>query len=206
MLSWLEGNVIHIEQNEIVINANSVGYLISVGDNFQRNFTKGEKASVIIYTSVKEDEIRLFGFESFESRKLFVLLLSVNGIGPKVGQKIIDQISSQQIIQAILNNDYSEFLKISGVGKKTAQRLIIDLQGKINSLEIANSNLSEDILSGSTRLSATPQVKLDTKSALSNLGYPERDIEKTINKHFQTDVTIDELIRKCLSDLNQYKN
>ncbi|MCP4298137.1 MAG: Holliday junction branch migration protein RuvA [Proteobacteria bacterium] len=203
MLAWLEGIVVHIDQNEIVLNTNGIGYQIIVGDNFQRGFKEGEKKAVVIYTSVKEDEIRLFGFESFEARKLFILLLSVNGIGPKVGQKIIDQISAQQIVLAIINQDHNEFLKISGVGKKTAQRVVIDLQGKIESVQFSFKGDEKDQPSGIGGISLTHQVQMDTKSALSNLGYIDREIDKVINRYMEPGITIDELIRKCLSDLNQ---
>ncbi len=205
MLAWLEGIVVHIDQNEIVLNANGIGYQIIVGDNFQRRFGEGEKKAVVIYTSVKEDEIRLFGFESFEARKLFILLLSVNGIGPKVGQKIIDQLTVQQIVLAIINQDHSEFLKISGVGKKTAQRVVIDLQGKIESAQFSLKGDEIDQPSGIGGISLTHQVQIDTKSALSNLGFIDREIDKVINRYMEPGITIDELIRKCLSDLNQTK-
>jgi Holliday junction DNA helicase RuvA len=206
MLAWLEGLVLHIEQNEIVLNVNGVGYRVVVGDNLQRSFTEGKKATVIVYTSVKEDEIRLFGFENFEARRMFILLLGVNGIGPKVGQKIIDQIPVTQIVRAILDSNHSEFLKVSGVGKKTAQRLVIDLQGKLNSLEFSAKNDEDSSDCKRSAVLTTQRVLLDAKSALSNLGFTEREIERAISRYIKPEIGLDDLIRRALSDLNQTVN
>ncbi len=137
MIAWLKGTIVHIEGNEIVLNCNSVGYRVLVGNNlFQLLQLKiGDERELVIYTSVKEDELKLFGFESFFSRRVFTILLTVNVVGPKAAVNIVDQISAAHIIMSIQQNNFETFLSVSGIGKKTAQRIVLDLQGKLKNIE-----------------------------------------------------------------------
>lgn len=206
MIGWLKGTVVHFEGSEIILNANGVGYLIFMGDNLisRMKIALGITVEIVIYTAVKEDEIRLFGFDSFEARKLFITLLGVNGIGPKVAIKIIDQLPVSQIIRSIGSNDYTPFLQISGVGKKTAQRLVLDLQGKIDDFLLAD-NMERGGQQEYDEPSTTVSIDLmgDARSALTNLGFSEKEAERVIKKYLKPGIELDELIRKGLGELNQ---
>jgi len=211
MIAWLKGTVLHLDGNEVILDVQGTGYRIIIGENLllQQQYKAGETKEIVIYTSVREDAITLFGFESFEARKLFILLLGVNGVGPKVGVKIIDQLPVRLIIQSISNNDFTPFLKVSGVGKKTAQRLVLDLQGKIEAFILADREQGKgsQATASPTEVGAgSTYILADTKSALSNLGYAERDAEAAIHKHLRPGMELDELIRKCLADLNRSAN
>mgnify|MGYP005632427057 FL=1 len=121
-----------VDGNEIILNVNDVGYQVIVGEHTLSKMacSVGEVAEFVIYTGVKEDEIKLYGFETFLDRKIFLMLLTVNGVGPKAALSIIDQMEPTQVLFAIQQNDSRPFLNVSGIGKKTAQRIIGDLQGK----------------------------------------------------------------------------
>ncbi|NQU65954.1 MAG: Holliday junction branch migration protein RuvA [SAR324 cluster bacterium] len=206
MIAWLKGLILEIDDNEIIIDSNGVGYRVTIGDNlkFQKNIFLNEEVEVAIYTAVKEDGIRLFGFDSFFTRKIFVILLGVNGIGPKVALKIVDQLGAKEILNAIGNSNPLVFTQVSGVGKKTAQRIILDLQGKIDVLQY-KGQAHED--SGQTEINPASQgqvdILADVASALSNLGFSIKDTDNVIVKNLTPQSTLDELLRKCLMDLRQ---
>ena len=206
MIAWLSGKVIEVDENEIIVDTKGVGYRVQIGSNLkiQENPCPGDETELAIYTSVKEDGIRLFGFQNFFTRKIFILFLNVNGVGPKVALNIVDQLGAKEIIRALRVGDASVFTKVSGVGKKTAQRILLDLQGKLEHLQFGGDDAGqiEDSFE-STNLSSQEQVFADAVSALSNLGFSAKVAERVIAKYSTPDASLDELIRKCLSDLKK---
>lgn len=206
MIAWLKGNIIEADENEIIVNTNGVGYRVIVGSNLkiQVPHNVGDEIELAVYTSVKEDGIRLFGFQNFFSRKVFVLLLNVNGIGPKVALNIVDQLGAADIIRALRSGDAIAFTRVSGVGKKTAQRVILDLQGKMELLQLSKQEI-EDLAISEDRPGLPEQetISVDAVSALANLGFSVKEAEKAIAKHLTDEISLDGLIRKCLSDLKK---
>lgn len=207
MIAWLEGVISDIDDTEIIINVGGVGYLVSVGSSFikEGGLKTGDSIQISIYTVVKEDDIRLFGFRNSLCRKLFKILLSVNGVGPKVAQAILDTLSNEELIRSVTINDFSGLVKVPGVGKKTAQRIVLDIQNKINELMIARPIIKESVDQqlGPEPVNEMERLMEDAQSALSNLGFSEKESIKTIKKHIETTTSLDEIIRKSLADLRQ---
>ncbi len=207
MIAWLKGTIVEVDGNEIVINTNNVGYTVTLGGNllYKMGIKTGQLAEIVVYTSVREDEIKLFGFDSFFSRKVFSLLLGVNGVGPKVALNIIDQIDPPQVILSIKNSDYGPFVKVSGVGKKTAQRIILDLQGKLKNWDRLREFEDQTIKIENSDRAVFNKATLmdDARSALSNWGFSDKETDRVIRKHIKPDIRLEELIRKCLGDLRQ---
>ncbi len=203
MIAWLKGIVLEIDGNEIIINTNGVGYRVTVGDNlkFQKNVSLYDELELPVYTAVKEDGIRLFGFHDFFTRKVFISLLSVSGIGPKVALNIVDQLGVNDILNSISSGNPVTFTKVSGVGKKTAQRIILDLQGKLDVTQYQAHFENESTDQGTSM--GQVQILADAISALSNLGFSANDAEKTIVNHLTPESTLDEILRKSLMDLRQ---
>ena len=208
MIAWLSGKVVHMEAAELILNCNGVGYHVNMGPNAIVKLDKksAENVEVYIYTSVKEDEIKLFGFRSLDERKIFSLLLSVNGIGPKAAMGIVDQVSGAEVISSIRNNDHTAFQKVSGIGKKTAMRVVLDLQGKVDNFEYL---LSDHGNSNSSTTAETQSfdrtVFEDIKSALLNFGFNSKEADSVIKKYYRADEPFEVVIRKCLSELNKTK-
>lgn len=209
MIGWLKGELLHIEDDEIIINSQGVGYSILIGANLlaRRNPRIGDEMELVIYTSVKEDEIRLIGFESFLARKVFTILLTVNGVGPKAAVKILDALSPEEIVFAVNNGNHAAFLQVSGIGKKTAQKIVIDLQSKVDKLHLQYA-LKTDARTGNFSTnevvdSSSNLILKDARSALKNLGFYDAEIKSVISKLAKPDISFDELIRKCLSELKK---
>jgi holliday junction DNA helicase RuvA len=206
MISWLRGRVLHIDGSEITVNTGNIGYNVYLGTTqlLKLGVKKNEEVELVIYTLVREDEIRLYGFESFFARSIFLLLLGVSGVGPKAAINIVDKLDPHLIISAIQSGDHSPFQSVSGIGKKTAQRIILDLQGKIDESLLMQSNPGK-LKEFQSNEEGANQYNLieDAISALSNLGFSEREADKITRKHLSPGVSLDDIIRKALVDLQQ---
>lgn len=205
MIAWIKGSILEIDGDEVILDVNSVGYQVIVGEQTLRKLAcvVGSIAEFVIYTGVKEDEIKLYGFESFLQRKLFLMLLTVNGVGPKAAISIVDQMDPTRVLLSIQQNDSRPFLAVSGIGKKTAQRIIVDLQGKSDQLlsDTDIVDLRSELASASEEGGSDRSLLKDAKSALSNLGFSPREAEKMVKKHLSPNISLDEMIRKCLGEL-----
>lgn len=207
MIAWLRGTIVNIDGNEVILNTNNVGYQVFIESNLiqRRGIKVGETNEFVVYTAVREDEIKLFGFDTFFDRKIFTMLLGVNGVGPKVAAKIVDQLTSTQVILAIKNNECYPLTEVPGVGKKTAQRIILDLQEKIENLGKWGENI-EQVLHDKIDLQENKnqiEIKNDARSALANLGFSDKEVERVIRKYIKQGATLDGILRKCLAELTQ---
>ncbi|MDH5559383.1 MAG: Holliday junction branch migration protein RuvA [Deltaproteobacteria bacterium] len=206
MIAWLKGTIHHIKDCEIVLNVGDVGYLVQVGQNqsMSRGYQAGQEIELAIYTQLKQDEMRLFGFESFDERELFLRLISVNGVGPKMAINIIDQLTPPRIVGAIRENSSDTFQSVSGVGKKTAQRIILDLKDKLkDAVFMTYGTRGGSDLDAVAGTGAGGDLIEDAASALRNLGFQTAQIQISIQKHFRQGIKLDDLIKKCLSELSQ---
>ena len=204
MIAWLKGTLLFVDESSLVVDCNNVGYSVIAGGNAIQNYTQkvGQEVEFHIYTAVKEDDIRLFGFENIQMKQLFLLLLKVNGVGPKLALGIIDQIPTKEIVSSIYNGDHRVLLSASGVGKKTAQRIIVDLQGKLTDdfshLTLATTKRE---IGETDEQHVFESILPDAKSALLNLGFQNNQVDQILKKHLTSTITLEELIRKCLLDL-----
>lgn len=140
MIGYLKGKIIDQDSNSVLVEVQGVGYRVVQSSKFK--VENSNEIELWIHTHVREDEISLYGFGDKKTLKLFELLLSVNGVGPKVGMAIVSASSSEKISEAIARADVGFFTAIKGVGKKGAQKIIIDLKNKMGS--VAELDLSSD--------------------------------------------------------------
>ncbi len=206
MIAWLRGRVLNIEGNEVTINTGNIGYSVFLGPNQigRLGIRKNEEVELVVYTLVREDEIRLFGFETFYERSVFTVLLGVSGVGPKAAVNIMDKLTPEQVITAIQTGDHTPFQSVTGIGKKTAQRIILDLQGKIEESLLKNGYKPKPVESNrETSVANQFQIVKDAVSALSNLGFAEKEAETMVRKHLSPESNLDELLRKVLVELQQ---
>lgn len=168
MIAKLKGNVNEVMPESVVIMVNGVGYDVElVGCGVK----EGDDVELYMYTHVREQELRLFGFSSRQELVFFKMLLQVSGVGPKLAQTLMNQMQYIDIVQAIISNE-PQAIKVKGVGKKTAQRLILELNSKlskmteytqIKSVEV-NNNLDQSVMQ-------------EAIVALEALGFSNKEIE-----------------------------
>src|SRR5437773_7627598 len=135
MISRLRGEVVARSASGIVIDVGGVGYLVNPTASARRKAEPGGEVVLETYMHVREDALQLFAFAEQAERELFELLLSVQGVGPKVALAIVSGSSPDELRRAIALEDTARFLAIPGIGKKTAQRVVMELQEKLGAVD-----------------------------------------------------------------------
>ena len=191
MIGFLNGEVIARDDPYIVIDVGGVGYKVLVSNGVLSKVASGNKLKLFIYTHVREDAIKLYGFLDLLDLKLFENLISVSGIGPKTAMAIFSVGVRKEIIQAIITNDVSFFATVPRLGKKNSQKIIIELKSKFGSIEDLDL------------------AKIDVKengeviAALKNFGFSNKEALGAV-KSIKTDgKTTEEKIRLALKELGK---
>jgi Holliday junction DNA helicase RuvA len=155
MIAQLEGTLAGIRGNSVVLMVGGVGYLVAVSTYTLGKLAGRDEVLLHIHTHVREDQFNLFGFLDEEELHMFELLISVSGIGPKMGLSILSIADIKTIRLAIVNKDPSLLTRVSGVGKKTAEKLIVELQNKVTAVagdEDGDAVAGQDALEALTSL------------------------------------------------------
>ncbi len=134
MIGMLRGRVWEIQAEKLILDVQGVGYLLSVPLGILGRVHPGQELIVYTHTHMREEEIALYGFASLNEKKLFLDMLNVSGIGPKVGMAILSTLGQPELEQALAQEDIGRLTKVPGVGKKTAQRLVLELKDKFKGL------------------------------------------------------------------------
>ncbi len=198
MIAYLSGKILEKEANLIIVDVGGVGYEVIIPlSTFYDLGEPGEAVSLRIYTHVREDVFQLFGFKTIRERELFLLLISVSGIGPKSAITALSGMSADEIIGAIRQNNLARLNSIPGVGKKTAERLVIELRDKIAKLSALSS---EEMKAEGIPQTSGDDVYDDAISALINLGYQRAAAEKALKQAMQegTEMSVQKLLRRSL--------
>lgn len=172
MIAFLRGPVLAKSPNTVIIDAGGVGYEALVSGRTHDTLPElGQVCGLHVQTVVREDAITLFGFQAKEEKELFLLLVTVSGIGPRLALTILSGIGVDDLCQAIMAKDLSRLTALPGIGKKTAQRLCVELAEKVGGL---GGEFPGAIgVAAPTLTTGTAQVMADAVSALVNLGYPQ---------------------------------
>lgn len=198
MYSYIKGTIEEIEEGSVVIENNGIGYniLMPMAKAFILG-SIGDEVKVYTYTNVKEDTFSLFGFVNKDELKLFKMLISVSGVGPKTGQEIISNIDLNNLINAIVNGDFKTIAGAPGVGKKTAERIIIDLKDKVSAFSGVSAN--ENIKSSSPIFGEEYD---NAVLGLISLGYSKKDSQAAAEKAMNNGaVKSDEILMGALKIL-----
>ncbi len=178
MFSFIKGFVRETEKNYITIENNGIGYQIFVANPF--SFPIDEEKKVFIYTYIKEDEFSLYGFNTIEEKELFLRLISVKGVGPKLALPMFALGSVTGIIDAIDRENILYLTKFPKVGEKVARQIILDLKGKLVQSENTKISVFEEVI-----------------EALESLGYKSSDIKKVLPK-VDANLKVEEQIKEAL--------
>ncbi len=199
MIALLQGKLIHKSPEQLILNVNGVGYDLAVSQNTYRSLPpEGEEAKLYVYTHVAEGVLALYGFSTSEEKLLFKKLISVSGIGPRLGLAILSGYAPQEIMEAILQENLIKLTSISGIGKKTAERLVMELKDKL--LELASPVLE----GGSVPIFSSGKGRSfdDALSALLNLGYNRSTAEQALTRvAIRPEMSLEHIIKESLSVL-----
>lgn len=192
MIAYLKGQIIWQNENKIILKAGNIGYLVELVDP-DLSILSDREIELYIYTHVREDALQLYGFKNLADRELFITLIGISGVGPKLALKILSALSHDRFVDAILNENIPLLKQIPGVGLKTAQRLILELKNKMEKLavkydlETAASSYDEDLY-----------------NALAALGYSQGEIDRALKEIDLADLTgIEDKLKVVLSYLGK---
>ena len=170
MIAQLKGILSLKSAERIVIDVHGVGYEMTCPLTvIERLPAQGDECTLVIKTYVREDQITLFGFSSFEERRLFEMLTSVSGIGPRLGIACLSGMDSSGLKEAIVTGNIKRISSIPGIGKKTAERMVLELRVKFEKSFVLDQVKPDQV----------PLIE-DLTSALLNLGYKQKEIDRYI--------------------------
>ena len=199
MIAYLEGQIISVESNLIVLKTSSgVGYSVNVVTQLSSTSLTEELINLHIYTNVREDEISLYGFQELEQKELFMMVIKTSGIGPKMGLAILSSLTPEQLVNAVHHNSTESFSQVPGIGKKTAVKLCLDLKDQLNRYSKTKFG-QKHILKNKVEGIGLEIGKDSVFSALKNLGYNEKEIIKVLKDTDNTDIHFEERLKKALS-------
>ena len=197
MFAYIRGTLADIDENFVIIENNGIGYSVSSSMNTIRMLPNiGSEVKLNTKLIPKEDSLTLYGFYDKEELKMFELLLSVSGIGPKGALAILSSMTVSDIQFAVAGGDAKAFAAAPGVGKKTAERVIIDLKDKVDIIGAFEAKITSD-LSGTKKAAPATTVKEEVLEALVALGYSASNAARALDKMTITDSTTTE---QLLSD------
>jgi Holliday junction DNA helicase RuvA len=184
----------------ITVEVNGIGYRVFIPlSTFYELADEGSLVALNIFTAVREDAIHLYGFRTYEEKQLFELLLSVNGIGPKLAINLLSGIASADFIRAVFTEDRQTLTKIPGVGKKMADRIILELRDRV--IKLAPEEAREEVKAEGT----LDAIREDALSALVNLGYKKSFARTVLDKIVDGSLqpwSLEELLKEALKHLS----
>lgn len=195
MIASLTGTIAYRSIDHVIVEVGGVGYRLLIP--LSTFYALPDEGSVrfLVHTHVREDALLLFGFLTEEEKEMFILLISVSGIGPKLALNILSHIPAAALQTALREADAKRLATLPGIGKKTAERLVLELQEKVNKLGLPTQ--------ASAPLAAPLTTSLeDAQSALVNLGYKEAQARKVLEAmEIAPDASLEEVLKGALKIL-----
>lgn len=208
MISYIKGELTEVSEEGIIIEANGLGYEVRMPLSSLDGLPKtGSPIKVYTYLYVREDAIGLYGFLSRDDLKVFKLLITVNGIGPKGALGILSAITPDDLRFAVLSDDVKTIAKAPGIGNKTASKLIIELKDKLKLEDAFEQKLMNQLegqieLKGTGSDSSIADIRKEAIEALVVLGYSPTDAAKVVrNTEIKEGMTSEEVLKKSLKSL-----
>jgi len=196
MIDQISGKIISINDNYVVLEVGGLGIKVNISANFASKLVNEDLITLVTYLNVREDALDLYGFKNDSERNLFLMLISISGIGPKLAVSILSGVELDELKLNILSGDIKSLTSIPGVGAKTAKRIIIELKDKLSKTTTTELGFEDDYSSN---------ISKDVLSALVGLGYSESmapEVIKRINPA-KSNKSIESLIKESLKILNE---
>ena len=199
MIAHIQG-FLHFKSPEyLVIDVDGIGYQVHVPlSTFYDLPQVGSTVSLHIHTHVREDALQLYGFRSPEEKVIFVRLISISGIGPRLAVNILSGISPAELVESLSQNNLARLISVPGVGRKTAERIMVELRDKVSSL-VPSHDVTVPV-----KTAADEAVIEDALSALLNLGYKKGVAQRAVEnarQRLEGEITLESLLKESLRAL-----
>lgn len=195
MINYLKGKLAFKDPTYVIIDIGGIGYQVKISLQTYSEIKDEEQIKLLTYLQVKEDSHTLYGFSKEEERRLFLLLISISGVGANTGLMILSSLSTHEVEQAILAGDAATIQRVKGIGSKTAQRVILELKDKIGKGEAAGGVIQEGFLNSNNK------IREEALQALITLGFTKAAAEKNIAlvlKKTTGEISLEDLIKASL--------
>ena len=199
MIAYLRGRVLTTTLETAIIDVNGVGYEVYCTGGAFKKLVVGQVGELHTYLQVKEDGVTLFGFADPKEKELFLKLITVSGVGPKMGISILAAMSAEEFARAVATADVKGLSKVKGLGKKTAEKIVLELHGKISAAEVLDASGETVGAETVTATAKAPPQEEEAISALMGLGFTRSESVQAVKK--ATDLgakTVEEIIMKAL--------
>lgn len=194
MIYSITGKPSMIDENSLAVSSGAIAYEVVCSTNTVYNLAKKkEDVTLLTYLYVREDEMRLFGFENMMEKSLFLNLISVSGIGPKMGMAILSGINAQTLAVAISSGDVRLLSSIKGLGKKTAERIVLELKDKLASETLPIENMGAVL-----PMTSSPEIT-DALETLVLLGVSKQDASVAIKTVAKEGMTAEEIVKLAIT-------
>ena len=199
MIDQISGKIISINDNYVVLAVGGLGIKVNISANFASKLVNEDLITLVTYLNVREDALDLYGFKNDSERNLFLMLIAISGIGPKLAISILSGVEFEKLKSNIVSGDIKSLTSIPGVGAKTAKRIIIELKDKLSKTVTNELGFEDDF---------DLKIFKDVLSALVGLGYNENNAKSVIKKINPTNSdksikSIEILIKEALKILNE---
>lgn len=199
MIAHIQG-LLHLKSPEyLIIDVDGIGYQVQVPlSTFYDLPDVGSMVSLHIHTHVREDALQLYGFQSQDEKELFIRLMSIAGIGPRLAVNILSGISPAELAESLSQGNLARLISIPGVGRKTAERIMVEMRDKLPTLALAHG------VTVPVKTAATEAMIEDALSALLNLGYKKGVAQRAIEnarQRLEGDITLESLLKESLRRL-----
>lgn len=191
MIAFIEGQIISLEPGFAVLKTAGVGYQVMLSKKDYERVLIGQAAAFHVHSNIREDAFELYGFLHQADKQIFQMLISVSGVGPKLGLAIISALSSHDLLGAIIHKDLTKLSSINGIGKKTAERLCLELKDKALKLDLPYD-------------SEKPTNLLSLMQAIRGLGYSKDQSDQAVAALDPEDILslpLEILVKKTLAVL-----
>jgi len=190
MIGYLQGKLIESSVGEVIVDVNGVGYELKVPiSTYSQLKGNGKNITLFVHTHLRENALELYGFLTYEEKKLFRIFLTVTGVGPKLALSLLSGMPLDKLKTVLARGQIDILATIPGIGKKKAERLLIELKGKLKIFDISSSK-------------SAPHAN-DAMSALVNLGYKDQNILDAMNKLELEDLSTEDIIRGVLREFSK---
>lgn len=181
MFDYISGKVASVGENRVVIDCGGVGFLLYASAYTCADCSRKSEVKLPVYLAVREDALELYGFGSESERELFLLLISVSGVGPKLAIAILGGMTAERLALSVASGDVAALCALKGVGKKTAERIVLELKGKI-------------ACEGASVGASAPLPDENAVLALVGLGYQRQEAEAAVKKAAKADMTTEQIV------------
>lgn len=194
MYNYIKGKLIESGENYVVVESGNIGYELNVSANTAAELSAAEgEVKIYCFLSVREDDMSLFGFATKQEKSMFVKLVSVSGVGPKLALTVLSGMTAGQCAAAVVKGDVTALSKTKGVGKKTAERIVLELKDKVN-----KDYTSEETVSA-VKADVT-EVDEEAVLALMTLGYNRHEASEAVKRVQKDGMSLEQLIFTALKN------